>query len=67
MLKLLLTKLGFSDAKVGVKGYISSLFGQEKKVYTSPLREERERFESDAKDQLLKLKEKGLSIPVFTL
>ena len=33
----------------------------------SPVVTERERFEAEAKDQFLKLKEKGLSIPVFTL
>lgn len=66
MIKLLLTKLGF-PADGGIKGYTSSLFGLGKKVRKSPLAEERERFESDVKDQLLKLKEKGLSIPVFTL
>jgi len=45
---------------------LGAVFGQAK-TRKSPLREERERFESDVKDQLLKLKEKGLSIPVFTL
>lgn len=33
----------------------------------SPLTNERERFESDMREQFKKLKEKGISIPVFTL
>lgn len=33
----------------------------------SPHRLERERFEGDARNQFLKLKEKGLGIRVFTL
>lgn len=58
--------MGFPDAKVGIKGYITSLFGRRKKR-VSPVTQERERFEREVKDQFLKLKEKGLSIPVFTL
>jgi len=33
----------------------------------SPIALERERFEAEVKDQFKKLKDKGLSIPVFTL
>ena len=33
----------------------------------SPLARERERFEAEVKEQFQKLKEKGISIPVFTL
>lgn len=33
----------------------------------SPIARERERFESEMKEQFQKLKDKGLSIPVFTL
>lgn len=33
----------------------------------SPLARERERFEADVKEQFQKLKDKGISIPVFTL
>ena len=65
-MKLSLAPLGFSG-RAGVKGYLSSLFGQGKKVRKSPLTVERERFEMDVRDQLLKLKEKGISIPIFTL
>lgn len=65
-MKLSLDKLGF-PAQGGVKGYLASLFGQGRKVRKSPLTQERERFEMDVKDQLLKLKAKGISIPIFTL
>ncbi len=33
----------------------------------SPVARERKRFEADVKEQFQKLKDKGLSIPVFTL
>ena len=33
----------------------------------SPIARERERFEAEVKEQFQKLKEKGLSIPIFTL
>jgi hypothetical protein len=33
----------------------------------SPLAQERIRFEQEVHEQFVKLKEKGLSIPVFTL
>ena len=33
----------------------------------SPITRERERFEAEVKEQFQKLKDKGLSIPVFTL
>jgi len=33
----------------------------------SPIAQERERFEAEVKEQFQKLKDKGLSIPVFTL
>ncbi len=65
-MKLSRAYLGFS-VQGGVKGYISSLFGHGRKVRKSPLTEERERFELDVRDQLMKLKEKGISIPIFTL
>ncbi len=50
-----------------LKGYILSLFGRERQVRLSPSTQERERFEEEVKDQFIKLKEKGLSIPIFTL
>lgn len=64
-IKQLLLQLGFS-AEGGVKGYVTSLLNG-KKHRVSPLVEERESFEREVKDQFLKLKEKGLSIPIFTL
>lgn len=33
----------------------------------SPIAREREKFEAEVKEQFQKLKDKGLSIPVFTL
>lgn len=66
-MKLSLANMGFPDGSIGIKGYLASLFGQGRKVRKSPLTEERERFELDVKDQLMKLKEKGISIPIFTL
>lgn len=33
----------------------------------SPIARERERFEAEVREQFQKLKDKGLSIPVFTL
>ncbi|MBI5449378.1 hypothetical protein HY948_03625 [Candidatus Gottesmanbacteria bacterium] len=57
-IKLLLAGLGFSG--LGWK-----MGGKMKRI--SPLVEERRRFEADVRDQFRKLKEKGLSIPVFTL
>jgi hypothetical protein len=38
-----------------------------KAVRESPMARERKRFEADVKEQFQKLKDKGLSIPVFTL
>ncbi|MEK7592072.1 MAG: hypothetical protein AAB508_01620 [Patescibacteria group bacterium] len=53
-------------AKGGVLGYIQSLFaGRKSRVSQTTL--ERESFEREVKTQFMKLKEKGLSIPVFTL
>lgn len=43
------------------------LWGRDKVSRTSPLVRERERFEEEVREQFKKLKEKGLSIPVFTL
>ncbi len=48
-------------------GINSLLFGGGKKSRVSPLSRERERFEEEAKSQFQKLKDKGLSIPVFTM
>ena len=56
--------LGLSRA---ISGIFSLLFGGGKTSRVSPLARERERFEEEAKNQFRKLKEKGISIPVFTL
>ena len=55
-IKSLLQALGF-PGRAGVKG--------DKRV--SPLVAERQQFEEGVREQFKKLKEKGLSIPVFTL
>jgi hypothetical protein len=53
--KALLTRLGLGT-RTGTKS-----------VRESPVATERKRFEADVKEQFQKLKDKGLSIPVFTL
>ena len=40
---------------------------QDREARVSPLVQERERFEAEVKEQFKRLKEKGISIPVFTL
>lgn len=50
-----------------IGGILSRLLGGSKKIRVSPVAREREEFEEGVKDQFKKLKEKGLSIPVFTL
>ncbi len=54
---------------VGMKKLLAflGLGPQGKRSRVSPLTEERVRFEKDVHEQFVKLKEKGLSIPVFTL
>ena len=42
------------------------LFGV-KEARVSPLTRDRQKFEEEVRGQFLKLKEKGLSIPIFTL
>ena len=46
---------------------LASLLGRGKVERQSPLAAERIRFEKEVHEQFVKLKEKGLSIPVFTL
>lgn len=48
------------------KGF-AALLGRGKTKRLSPLAQERIRFEKEVHEQFVKLKEKGLSIPVFTL
>lgn len=46
---------------------LSNVLGKNKKQRESPVTRERVRFEQEVKEQLVALKKKGLSIPVFTL
>jgi hypothetical protein len=46
---------------------LGALLGLGRAERKSPLAKERERFEAEVKEQFQKLKDKGLSIPVFTL
>jgi hypothetical protein len=65
MNKLPQQQIGFMNHLwVHVKGYKARFFGQTKKP---SINLERERFEADVKEQFIKLKEKGLSIRVYTL
>ncbi len=48
-------------------GNILRALGLGKKARISPFERERRKYEADGRKELLKLKEKGLSIPVFTL
>jgi len=52
---------------LGLGTYILRALGLGKKVRVSPFERERQTFEMEVRKELLKLKEKGLSIPVFTL
>ena len=48
-------------------GHILRVLGLGKKARVSPFERERKIYRDDVRRELLKLKEKGLSIPVFTL
>lgn len=48
-------------------GHILRALGWHKKARISPLERERRTFEADVRRELLKLKEKGINLPVFTL
>lgn len=52
-------------AKLGLG--LRTVLGIGRKDRVSPLQRERQAFEADVRQQLIKLKEKGLSLPVFTL
>ena len=60
-------KLGFWPRLAGYSHGLASLLGRGRVVRQSPLAAERKRFEKEVHEQFVKLKEKGLSIPVFTL
>jgi hypothetical protein len=57
----------WGPAKTGILGYITRSFGLGSKKRVSPAVQDVKRFERDARDQFIQLKNKGLSIPVFTL
>jgi hypothetical protein len=67
MTKLLHQQLMGFSAKGGVKGLLSRMFGKKKVIRRSPEAIEEQRFEEDVHNQLVSLKKKGLSIPIFTL
>jgi len=46
---------------------LATLLGRGRVSRVSPLAKERIRFEEEVHEQFVKLKEKGISIPVFTL
>ena len=46
---------------------LASLLGRGRVVRQSPIATERMRFEKEVREQFVKLKEKGISISVFTL
>lgn len=48
-------------------GHILRALGFSKKDRVSPFERERKMYQDDVRRELIKLKEKGLSIPVFTL
>ncbi|MEK7577833.1 MAG: hypothetical protein AAB492_04440 [Patescibacteria group bacterium] len=48
-------------------GLVARVLGMGKKARISPFERERKIYRDDVRRELLKLKEKGLSIPVFTL
>ena len=65
VIQKLLRALGF-PASGGEKGFaVPRMLGS--KGRQSPVTKEREKFEEDVREQFRKLKEKGISIPVFTL
>ena len=57
----------WGSGKSGVMGYITRALGLGVKKRVSPATQDAKRFERDAREQFVQLKNKGLSIPVFTL
>ena len=59
------------NGNVNVKSLLQALglgkLTRDKGSRVSPIVRERERFEEEVREQFKKLKEKGISIPVFTL
>ncbi len=62
----ILPPMGLGTVSKLLRKVLEILWGN-KKERVSPLTRERQDFEKEAKNQFLKLKEKGLSIPIFTL
>jgi hypothetical protein len=60
-------KLGSRSLLEAFSSGLASLLGRGKIKRLSPLAQERIRFEKEVHEQFVKLKEKGISIPVFTL
>lgn len=52
---------------MNVKSLLQRLGLGTKTLRKSPVAKDREQFEAEVKEQFQKLKDKGLSIPVFTL
>ncbi len=46
---------------------VEKILGRSKKARVSPFEAERRAFEKDVRRQLVKLKEKGISLPIMTL
>jgi hypothetical protein len=67
MMQLPQYKMGFWGRFASLSSGLAALLGKEHVVRQSPLAMERKRFEKEVHEQFVKLKEKGLSIPVFTL
>lgn len=67
MNKLPQGQLGFGGLVGSLKQGLASLLGRGRVKRLSPLAQERIRFSTEAHEQLVKLKEKGINIPVFTL
>ncbi len=58
---------GCLNEYMNIKTLLTRLGLMTKPVRKNPVAREREKFEEDVKEQFQKLKDKGLSIPVFTL
>ncbi len=61
----ILPPMGLGTVSKLLRKVLEILWGKKERI--SPLTRERQDFEKEAKNQFLKLKEKGLSIPIFTL
>ena len=55
------------NSRMSIKHFLQKFSLSGKSERKSPLAREREKFEAEVKEQFQKLKDKGISIPVFTL